>query len=57
MAVRTSDYKDLVPPLSDVHIVFMDRDRMILRGIEILNTSRGAVEVLQEWVISSRWDY
>ena len=57
MAVKTSDYKDLVQPLSDVQIVFMDRDRMILRGIEILNTSRGAVEVLQEWVISSRWDY
>lgn len=47
---------ELLSPLADVALVAMNKRHFVLRGIETLQTARGKVEVVQEWVIGARLD-
>lgn len=46
----------LLPPLHDVVLSRVDQWRIVLRGIETLKTSRGEVQVVQEWHVGARLD-
>jgi hypothetical protein len=45
-----------LPPLHDVVLARVDQWRIVLRGIETLKTSRGEVQVVQEWHVGARLD-